>query len=290
MKCGIYKISNDINNKVYIGQSIHCEQRWSSHKSNVCDPKKNKYPLYRDMKKYGIEHFFFEIIEECSKEDLNSREKFWIKYYNSFFDGYNLTQGGSTGTPTPQIDKNIIIQIIDDLENTNLNIKQIAEKNGVSRSTVGKINIGERWAYDREYPIRPLTSTCLPAPVVQIDIYSGDIINTFNSIEEAIRQLNKPVYSRAHITECCQRKRKTAFGFIWRYLSDIEDYIETHKRVYMFDKNMDEQLASFDTLKDAAQYMINSGLDKEEKKIIGNISRVCCADRGTAYGYSWRYR
>ena len=53
---------------------------------------------------------------------------------------------------------------------------------------------------------------------------------------------------------------------------------------------MDEQLASFDTLKDAAQYMINSGLDKEEKKIIGNISRVCCADRGTAYGYSWRYR
>jgi len=46
------------------------------------------------MRKYGIENFSFEIIEECSKEQLLEREKFWITYYNSYYYGYNCTFGG----------------------------------------------------------------------------------------------------------------------------------------------------------------------------------------------------
>lgn len=96
--CGIYKIENLIDGKVYIGQSVNISNRWKSHKSYTrktikeC-PESNK-PLYNSMRKYGIENFSFEVIEPCSPEELDDKEVYWIKYYDSFNNGYNLTQGG----------------------------------------------------------------------------------------------------------------------------------------------------------------------------------------------------
>lgn len=90
---GIYKITNKINGHFYIGQSIQIEKRWSNHKIaafNKLD-KGYEYPLYRAIRKYGLENFDFEIIEECSKEQLNERENYWIKYYQPT---YNQTEGG----------------------------------------------------------------------------------------------------------------------------------------------------------------------------------------------------
>lgn len=52
------------------------------------------------MRKYGIENFSFEIIEECKKEELNDKEKYWINYFNTFFNGYNLTTGGQGNSNT----------------------------------------------------------------------------------------------------------------------------------------------------------------------------------------------
>lgn len=101
---GIYKITNQLNGHMYIGQSIDIEERWNEHirESSLNDEKwkKNKRGeqthLYRAIRKYGKDNFIFEIIEECQEEELNSKEIFWIAHYNTFLDPqhYNMTAGG----------------------------------------------------------------------------------------------------------------------------------------------------------------------------------------------------
>ena len=90
---GIYKITNQVNGKIYVGQSVDISSRWSSHKSEF---KRQKYDtkLYRAMNKYGLKNFILEIIEECPQDKLDEREVYWINYYNSYQDGYNETLGG----------------------------------------------------------------------------------------------------------------------------------------------------------------------------------------------------
>jgi group I intron endonuclease len=91
---GIYAIQNCINGKIYIGQSINIERRWQQEKKL----KRLNEHLLRAMKKYSIKNFSFYIIEECSKENLNKREAFYIKLYHSLNPefGYNKTSGGDS--------------------------------------------------------------------------------------------------------------------------------------------------------------------------------------------------
>ena len=151
---GIYKIENKINNKVYIGQSINIQKRWSDHKSRYLDPNDHSYNthLYKSMRKYGIENFDFSIVELCLAEELNEKERYWIGYYNSFFNGYNLTFGGDAAGREASKEK--IIGIIFDLENTTDTQKTIAKKWSISEEMVQGINTGRYWKHDRKYPIR----------------------------------------------------------------------------------------------------------------------------------------
>ena len=71
---GIYKITNLINNKTYIGQSNCIERRFAQHKSPYEQNRNYEKSLYKAIKKYGINNFSFDIIEECPEEDLNNRE------------------------------------------------------------------------------------------------------------------------------------------------------------------------------------------------------------------------
>ena len=94
--CGIYKITNKINGKSYIGLSGDILVRWNEHKSHY---KIIDNVLYRAMRKYGIENFVFEILENCPKHKLGEREKFYIKKYRTYVgfedcNGYNMTLGG----------------------------------------------------------------------------------------------------------------------------------------------------------------------------------------------------
>lgn len=91
--CGIYKITNKINGKCYIGQSNDINRRWQQELSP--NAKLNPH-LARAFEKYGTYNFEFEIIEECHRELLNEREQFWINLYNSADKnfGYNKTLGG----------------------------------------------------------------------------------------------------------------------------------------------------------------------------------------------------
>lgn len=85
---GIYKITNKLNNKVYIGQSNNVLRRLSEHK------KQRKVDIDSYINVLGVDNFEFEILEECSKEELNEKEQQYIEQYNSMKDGYNIQQGG----------------------------------------------------------------------------------------------------------------------------------------------------------------------------------------------------
>lgn len=94
--CGIYKITNLENQKVYIGQSVNIKERLRTHIKRGLGaetPTRNK--LYMVMNKVGVENFSYEIIEECPREQLNEKECYWIDYFESQDFGYNETKGGS---------------------------------------------------------------------------------------------------------------------------------------------------------------------------------------------------
>lgn len=97
---GIYKITNKINQKCYIGKSKNITERWNYHKTRYNDEREYDKPLYRAFRKYGIENFTFNILEELQEYDKesNEKEKYWIKFYNSYEKGYNGTKGGDGGT------------------------------------------------------------------------------------------------------------------------------------------------------------------------------------------------
>lgn len=88
---GIYKITNKINGKSYIGQSNNIKRRWMEHKKYRYAKDK---ALYKAFEKYGLENFTFDIIEECSLKELDNREIYYIEKFNSYKDGYNETLGG----------------------------------------------------------------------------------------------------------------------------------------------------------------------------------------------------
>lgn len=90
-KCGIYKITNMINNKAYIGCSSNINKRWNSHKQRYNDSTNKEYEkeLYVAMRQYGLDNFKIEVIEECKEEDLFKRESYYIETLNTIAEGYN---------------------------------------------------------------------------------------------------------------------------------------------------------------------------------------------------------
>ena len=159
MSCGIYKITNLINNKSYIGQSIYIENRWNKEKVRAFSVESSEYnkTLSQAFRKYGIENFSFEIIEECEKEELNEKEQYYINFYNTYFDGYNETTGGQSGNNnySMKISKENLLEIYNLLMNTDIPQKDIAEKFNVGQDVISTINHGKSRRLDGYvYPLR----------------------------------------------------------------------------------------------------------------------------------------
>lgn len=154
----IYIIKNDINNKVYVGQSINAEDRFKSH----CRGNYDNSLIDAAIQKYGKEHFWYEILEEKT-EDYNNREIYWIQYYNCLTpNGYNIQLGGqappyakgdahsSTKLPDEEVKK-----LKRDLKETQLSLSELAKKYNISKRQVTRINSGiSRTELNEHYPIR----------------------------------------------------------------------------------------------------------------------------------------
>ena len=89
---GIYKITNLKSNISYIGQAVDIYSRWRTHKYSTQND-----PLHNDLRQLGLGYFKFEILERCTTEQLTAREQYWIDYYDTYNNGYNLTTGGESG-------------------------------------------------------------------------------------------------------------------------------------------------------------------------------------------------
>lgn len=114
--CGIYKIENNINGHIYVGQSRHIHRRFIEHRSSLNNGTAPNQHLQRAWNKYGEDAFDFSVLEVCEECDLNEKEVFWIELLHSKLDGYNMTLGGGgcSGFKMPKyaVEKMVIFSFI----------------------------------------------------------------------------------------------------------------------------------------------------------------------------------
>lgn len=112
MKFGkIYLITNDVNSKVYVGQTIQTlKKRFNGHCCYSKSDRSSNMYIKRAIHKYGRDKFHITLIEECPIDLLNEREKYWISFYNSYNKGYNLTKGGQESTNFHRLEDTIDIK------------------------------------------------------------------------------------------------------------------------------------------------------------------------------------
>lgn len=207
----IYKITNHLNQKAYIGKTIYTvEERWQEH---IRDSKRDRCkdrPLYRAMNKYGIENFSIEQIEEVEVKDLSNREIYWIEHYHTFSNGYNATLGG---------DGKILYDydLIADLIRGGKTSKEICDEIGCCADIVRLVA--------KKYNLSITGTNLFTQSSKKVQQYDkqGNLISEFNSYADAARWLEDNGYVsgnlngvRSHISDVCKGKRKTAYQFIWK--------------------------------------------------------------------------
>ena len=209
----IYKITNKLNNKVYIGQtSSSIEERWSSHIRDAKKIDKEKRPLYNAINKYGPDSFIIEELEEINDNlELLKKEIYWIEYFDTYRNGYNATLGGDG---ICLYDHQEILSLIQE----NKTSKEISEKLGccvdIIRDIANRNNVR-------------LTSSNFKQ-IAQYDL-NNNYIQTFATLGEAARWLVENDYSKvsdptntgsikSHIGEVAKGRRKTAYKHIWKYV------------------------------------------------------------------------
>lgn len=208
----IYQIINDINNKIYIGKTeFSIDKRFKEHCSDAFKERNEKRPLYSAMRKYGIEHFHIELIEETDNPE--EREKYWIEQKQSFKNGYNATLGGDG---KKYLDYDLIIASYKEIKS----IKDTAISLGISSDSVSNVL--------RANNISIITSSDVIqkkyGKVVNMYDLQNTFLKTFPSVNAAAKYMVennltgcKMTTIKQHITEVCMGKRKTAAKFKWKY-------------------------------------------------------------------------
>jgi predicted DNA-binding protein YlxM (UPF0122 family) len=228
---GIYKYTNKENGKIYIGRSIHINQRKWQHLHN---PSPYSY-FDQTLTKIGEDKFDFEIIEERLEQELCEREKYWIAYYDCCVldnreKGYNLTRGGeeyqSEDNPWASLTIIQVNEIIDKLINTKISIQNIAKEYGVHYNTVSNINRCKTWTWTHEYKgnIRE---------EAQGSLYRGDLNGTSTITEETAGKIIEDIkYSNLSLAAIA-RQYKVKDSLVY----DI-NRCRTWKHLHNYNKNI----------------------------------------------------
>ena len=209
----IYKIINDINNKVYVGKTeFSIEKRFKEHCQDAFRERCEKRPLYSAIRKYGIENFHIELIEET--DNLEEREIYWIGFYDGYTKGYNATLGGDGKT---LYNHQAILQRLKEHPYP----CDIAKEFGCCTDIVCDI------AKNNSINVKHKSQETLKEKLSKkVSAYTkaGDYIKSFSSTVEAAEwcyeqkkcaTLNSGV--RAHIAEVANGQRKSAYNYVWKY-------------------------------------------------------------------------
>lgn len=200
----IYKIINDINQKSYVGKTeFSIEKRFKEHCKDAFRERNEKRPLYSAMRKYGIEHFHIELIEETDQPE--EREIYWIEQLDTYKKRYNATKGGDGKS---FLDENLIIQNYEECQNITKVAKKmscdarsvsfILKKNGVS------VKIGPE-----------VTAKTNSKKIAQYDKETKEILAIYSSLHKAAKAVSG---SYTHISDVANGKRETAYGYIWKFI------------------------------------------------------------------------
>lgn len=231
MICGIYKIQNLINNKIYIGQSTDIKTRWYKHKC-----AQDNFYIHKAIRKYGIENFSFDIIEECSQQELDKKEKYYINKYNSLVpNGYNMILGGSNGAGLGRAISINQYDMSGHYIRTYQSISEAERITGINNSNISSCCKGKRnyagnyqWRYEKDTSL-PLQNFVLKKEkkkqkeqektqkkkriIIQLD-KNNNIIDKFKTCTEASQ---KTGIHCGNINSCLNKKRNAAGGFYWMY-------------------------------------------------------------------------
>ena len=206
---GIYLITDTINEVPYIGQTIDIESRRQQHIREVLNQNGDQTQLYCAMRRFGLNNFDFDIIEECQADEniLNYLERYWIEYYDSYEHGYNMTRGGQgkdSWIYNPQK--------IRDLWDEGFNIKQIQNILGCSQQLVSERLRGYN-DYNKETARARYTYLNNGAgPIYQYSLM-GDFIQEYPNATIAAKKINNS--RNDTILACLNNKINSAYGFQW---------------------------------------------------------------------------
>ena len=272
----IYKITNTINNKLYIGKTINTiASRWGEHQKNFTSLRDDMV-IHKAMYKYGKEAFIIEEIEQCDNSIINEREQYWIAYYDTYNNGYNSTIGGDGA---PKIDREQVVSCW----HNGMTITEICETIGTTRHTVSGIlaaNGVETLA----------TKTRALGKRVEQYTLDGIFVKEYDSISDAARSVANATPS--NINSCCARRHTSAYNYLWKYKDDptpIQDFVEKQKTT---GKGMQKQVEQYDL---DNNYIQTFNSCREAARSIGapyhvGINSCCLGKQKTAYGYKWRYK
>ena len=202
----------------YIGQTIRDEKiRWKEHCKAAHNPSNELYSsiLSKAIRKYGDNSFTVIILEDnINQEELNEKEIYYIKYYNTFYlnnpeYGYNMTIGGSS---FHKYSNDYLLE----LWNTGKTLKEIKNQNHMNYNNLSdrlkSLGITKEEINQRAY----IDNNTKRKKVIQYDL-NNNYIQTFNSITDAAKAINS---NTTNISAVCKGKRKTCKKYIFRYEED----------------------------------------------------------------------
>ena len=230
----IYKITNLLNGKSYIGQSCHPIIRFKQHCQPSCQAESL---IHRAIQKYGKENFSLKILED-NIENYNDREKYWIQYFNTLAPyGYNICEGGEY---RPEVlygeNSNLSLytneqfhSVLRDLINFQKdkeNFDIIAERNKVSIEYVHKVNLGcarvEQKTDKHIYPIIEIYHkidsnmlTCILSDLRETNLTQKEISKKYNVSSAMISGINtgKLYYNKNEIYPIRKKRIKHRWGY-----------------------------------------------------------------------------
>ena len=287
----IYIITNDINNKVYVGQTTQTlQERWNGHIRTARSNTVPHFAIHNALNKYGVEHFKISAIENnVLYSELNKKERYWIEFYNSKSpNGYNLTDGGD------DCGRKVIYKInifSNDIIEEYGSATEAALLNNLDLSGITKVcrQVGNdssyggyKWCYAENYDIDYLQNlkTHCTRKICQIEQGTKNIIKVWNSVQEACANTKT---NQASLSGCLNGKSKTANGFCWCYYDDYINFMPKteHYPVLQINKETGELIKKWNCAKDAALSL--------SKKETSGIRAVCRGKQKTAYGFKWCY-
>lgn len=209
---GIYCITNIQNGMRYIGQSRNIEKRFGEH---FRDDIKLKTKLGEAIREYGPKNFALTILEECKIEELDEKERKWIKELNTYPNEYNMTVGGRDQVCDLDKLRAIPTEEVIKLWEQGLSISQIMKRHGKSCTNTIKNQLLEKGYKQEDIEKRgKLARAKGTSKIVQQYSLQGDFIAEYYSLNEAGRATN---ISSQNIGKVCKGIRPTAGGFIWKY-------------------------------------------------------------------------